>query len=232
MTHKLELALVPSVLWGRSLAHHLANWGEVKAKVCECGQCALCDTKTDKLDAHEVWEYHDDTHIVDLADIIPVCDNCHSVLHYGYSQIHGKEQQAFAWYCKVNNLTPQQANTAIRMTYIEWEMRSVYKDWRFSGNLATRVEQVTGVNCSNYSNAKVCYLKVPFEEKEEAKALGARWDSERKMWFISKEVLDTPGAWDKFAKWGIPDDDISAKLNGEQAKDYGYYDPYWVAGRA
>lgn len=28
------------------------------------------------------------------------------------------------------------------------------------------------------------FLKVPFAEKEEAKALGARWNSERKSWYV------------------------------------------------
>ena len=40
------------------------------------------------------------------------------------------------------------------------------------------------------------YLDVPFDEKEQAKALGARWVSSRKAWYV-------PGGEDamKFARW-------------------------------
>ncbi len=39
-------------------------------------------------------------------------------------------------------------------------------------------------------------LNVPYSEKDEAKALGARWDPERKRWYV-KNKQDYP----KFAKW-------------------------------
>ena len=42
-------------------------------------------------------------------------------------------------------------------------------------------------------------LKVPFAEKDTAKALGARWDAAKKIWYV-KDVSDlTP-----FSRW-IPD---------------------------
>ncbi|MDX7846597.1 zincin-like metallopeptidase domain-containing protein [Aeromonas caviae] len=41
------------------------------------------------------------------------------------------------------------------------------------------------------------YIKVPFSEKEEAKALGARWDRPKQSWYIPNGVDPA-----KFAKWG------------------------------
>ena len=32
------------------------------------------------------------------------------------------------------------------------------------------------------------YLKVPFAEKEQAKGIGARWDGQRKAWWIDSTV--------------------------------------------
>ena len=32
-------------------------------------------------------------------------------------------------------------------------------------------------------------LLVPFVEKEDAKALGARWDKDRKVWYASPEIV-------------------------------------------
>ena len=39
-------------------------------------------------------------------------------------------------------------------------------------------------------------LKVPFNEKDQAKALGARWNAEIKQWYVPQGVDSTP-----FAKW-------------------------------
>src|SRR5271166_764074 len=42
------------------------------------------------------------------------------------------------------------------------------------------------------------YLVVPYDERNEAKALGARWDAVRKAWYIGPEVDPT-----KLAKWEL-----------------------------
>lgn len=41
------------------------------------------------------------------------------------------------------------------------------------------------------------YLNVPYEEKEEAKKLGAKWNPNRKQWYYSGK----PSEYIKFAKW-------------------------------
>lgn len=47
------------------------------------------------------------------------------------------------------------------------------------------------------------YLNVPFSEKDEAKALGAFWDAEKKKWY-AKEKQN----YHKFQKWILsPDED-------------------------
>lgn len=44
------------------------------------------------------------------------------------------------------------------------------------------------------------YLNCPFDEKDEAKALGARWDPQKKRWYI-QDVKDLSA----FARW-LPDE--------------------------
>lgn len=39
-------------------------------------------------------------------------------------------------------------------------------------------------------------LNVPFSEKDEAKRLGARWDGQKRLWFVQDGVDLTP-----FGKW-------------------------------
>lgn len=43
------------------------------------------------------------------------------------------------------------------------------------------------------------FLKVPFAEKDEAKALGARWNGERKSWYVPDGK-----ATEAFARWLPP----------------------------
>jgi len=45
--------------------------------------------------------------------------------------------------------------------------------------------------------ADVIYLRCPFAEKDEAKAMGARWDAAAKKWVVT----DTPDNRAKFIKW-------------------------------
>ncbi len=42
------------------------------------------------------------------------------------------------------------------------------------------------------------FLKVPYAEKDEAKALGARWNQDRKMWYVPEGTDEAP-----FARWVV-----------------------------
>lgn len=215
MSRPLRLNIVPRTLWNKSLAHFLPNWNEVRDKVCSCGCCAFCDAQTqpNKLHAHEVWKYNDETHTVDLRDIVPVCENCHMVLHFGKANVDGKKKEALAWYCKVNGVPKDIAKHEILGAFEWWRIRSEYP-WRFNPGLSVRVEQITGISCAGSTIGNVIYLNVPFSEKDEAKALGARWDMNRKMWCIMKDKLrERPGV---FNRWMIPDCDVSVLLNGDE----------------
>lgn len=49
--------------------------------------------------------------------------------------------------------------------------------------LAAREETAAKPSGSSSSASSKVYLKVPFAEKDEAKALGARWDAAKKKWY-------------------------------------------------
>lgn len=57
------------------------------------------------------------------------------------------------------------------------------------------------LNTVNSSNIKLesisdkTYLAVPFKEKEEARALGAKWDKKAKSWYVTGEVVDEVKKW-------------------------------------
>ena len=57
------------------------------------------------------------------------------------------------------------------------------------------------------------YLNVPYSEKDEVKALGARWDIIRKMWYVTDVTLQKNAQ--ALSRWVIPDCDMSSLLNGD-----------------
>lgn len=58
-------------------------------------------------------------------------------------------------------------------------------------------------------------LKVPYAEKDEAKALGARWNAERKAWYVPDGTESAP-----FARWLAQDGSghESAAVAGKDSK--------------
>lgn len=56
------------------------------------------------------------------------------------------------------------------------------------------------------------YLTVPFAQKDEAKALGARWDPARKRWYVP-EGVDTAA----FQRWGPDSSDAPESASGASA---------------
>lgn len=57
-------------------------------------------------------------------------------------------------------------------------------------------------------------INVPFKEKDEAKALGARWDANGKTWYYTN-----PADADKFAKW-LPQKFMSVEDLSDEQKDF------------
>ena len=55
-------------------------------------------------------------------------------------------------------------------------------------------------------------LKVPFNEKDQAKALGARWNAEAKLWYVPQGVDAAP-----FEKWVTSTTNAGANIPPTQA---------------
>ena len=57
------------------------------------------------------------------------------------------------------------------------------------------------------------FLNVPYAEKDEAKALGARWNPTKRRWYVPDGV-----ATDAFAKWAAQGVDGASAASGGPAK--------------
>ncbi len=62
-------------------------------------------------------------------------------------------------------------------------------------------------------NATRIYLTVPFAEKDAAKSLGARWDSDKKQWYFLSDRDSAP-----FAKWIASGSSSSPTKSSGQSK--------------
>ena len=85
----------------------------------------------------------------------------------------------------------------------EWETLTInVRNAKSEREEVTRMGQIqeepakTAVEEEGIGQEKI-YLNVPFEEKEEVKSLGARWDRNKRSWFIPPGVDPEP-----FSKWG------------------------------
>lgn len=57
-------------------------------------------------------------------------------------------------------------------------------------------------------------LKVPYAEKDEAKALGARWNAQRKAWYVPDGTAATP-----FERWLAPGGGAVVQGAAKESKD-------------
>ncbi|MDE5738465.1 MAG: hypothetical protein K2H93_08880 [Oscillospiraceae bacterium] len=196
---KLSFQLVPETVWGSNLRLLLANWNEISRIVRSTGKCAICGMMTKQLHAHEVWCYDDENHVQILDNIIAVCKNCHNAIHIGYANVQGKGQEALVWYAKINKIsiaiTLQEEKEAFKI----WRERSCFA-WQKEKNLLEKIKKITGIAGLVFDSLKPIngkyYLRVPFEEKDEAKKYGAKWDAVKKMWYYVN-----PNDKEKFQKW-------------------------------
>lgn len=58
-------------------------------------------------------------------------------------------------------------------------------------------------------------LTVPFQDKDHAKALGARWDPERKVWYVPDGMGRAP-----FLKWDLHALEVSLATTVSEAQSH------------
>lgn len=104
--YKLKIELIPQNCWNVSLRNLLktSDWNTIRKEVYSASNyhCQICGEKFDTLDAHEVWDFDEQTHTRKLINIIGVCKACHTTIHFGRAQKLGFETAATEQFLKVN----------------------------------------------------------------------------------------------------------------------------------
>jgi len=119
MTEPLTIELVPETCWGSSLHHELAKdqWDVLRRATYAAAdnRCQVCGNNRrlgnrSAVDCHEIWQYHDDTHVQRLAGLIALCPACHECVHMGRANAHGNADRAWAHLMRVNHWDAAQAD--------------------------------------------------------------------------------------------------------------------------
>ena len=107
----LTVEVVPQTCHFSNVRSLLAeeDWNSIRKIVYgQAGRrCEICGDKgpAHPVEAHEIWDYDDKSHIQRLDGIVALCPPCHQVKHIGFAQVQGKHLDAFNHLLKVNNLT-------------------------------------------------------------------------------------------------------------------------------
>lgn len=134
MKYKLNFELVPDGCWYSNLRTILSNeqWNYIKidAKERSGGRCAICGRKTNRLEAHEVWNYDIETATQKLEDVVSVCKDCHSVIHIGRTQLKGDEQRAENHFMSVNKCNYAEYRRALGEANEIHQKRNLVSEWK------------------------------------------------------------------------------------------------------
>ena len=134
MERKLNFELVPDGCWHANLRSVLKKeaWDYVRkdAYARAGGKCMICGCKTDRLEAHERWEYDEKNGVQKLADVVAVCKRCHTAIHIGRAQLVGKGEQAEDWYMKVNRCSYAEMRADLGKANELQRRRNLVSEWK------------------------------------------------------------------------------------------------------
>ncbi len=139
---KLEFELVPDSVWGSNLRTLLSKsaWDFLRKDAYERagGKCRICGRSTNRLEAHEQWEYDEEFSVQKLVDILAVCKSCHSVIHIGRTQLMGGEERAQKHFCKVNGCSYAEYRIALGKANERHRRLNQVSEWKLDVSFLER----------------------------------------------------------------------------------------------
>lgn len=131
----LHIELVPRPMWGKNARAVITpdSWEELRFKYGATSRlsgkklkCKICGAKSEELDLHEVWHFDNQERVQKLIELIPICDLCHSVKHFGHTSSLGVShyERAIQHLQKVNSWSSEQVVAHVELSMRDWEARS------------------------------------------------------------------------------------------------------------
>lgn len=135
--------MIPSSSWGKNLRAVLKRpeWDVVrKAAYMRSGYCCVvCGGRgpTYPVEADEAWSYDMGTGNQTLATVASLCPDCHSIRHWGKTQLDGREKEITRHLAFVNGTSPHETARLIDEGISTWHRRNAMK-WTVDYSWVTR----------------------------------------------------------------------------------------------
>jgi 5-methylcytosine-specific restriction endonuclease McrA len=148
---KLELNLIPKSSFYCNLRSEMGRqWDILSKRVREqhnytCQICGVKPQTTRDVHLHELWSFNEETKIQKLIGFECICTTCHSVHHWGYSQIKNMDMNFLLIHaCKVNKCSKNEFNEHIEESFRIWEKHSCI-DWGIDTLLIKNIKEASHV---------------------------------------------------------------------------------------
>jgi hypothetical protein len=141
----LFVDLVPRSCWFTNVRSCVTeqDWERLRRPIFRRAgyRCEACGATEDRatrrwLEGHERWHYAEQTGVQALRRLIALCSPCHLVTHFGYANITGRTDEAFAHLCAVTGMTETQAWDHIHAAEDQWIKRSA-RLWKLDLSILT-----------------------------------------------------------------------------------------------
>lgn len=104
MSGQLRCQPLPAGAWSQNLRRVLseAAWRQLSREVRRDRTCHGCGVTGRALEAHEAWTVTAGQRALHLRDVVPMCPDCHAVIHIGRTAVTGGLERAAAHLGRVN----------------------------------------------------------------------------------------------------------------------------------
>ncbi len=180
--NKLFIDLIPTTCWFTNVRScvHPKDWDRLRNHVYERVNyiCECCGIDTQKsnvvLEAHERWDYNEETYTQKLVRIVALCHDCHQTTHIGLAEIKGHGEEAKEHLKKVRGFTEEEFLQHKTKAFETWCERSCVS-WNLDLSLITsnninlsciipkKDERITSTTCKPIQHQNQFFVK-PLEE--------------------------------------------------------------------
>jgi len=131
-SNKLYIDMIPKTTYFKNVRSLFndSDWNLIRHHIYERVnyKCECCGKKKMKyLDAHERWEFNEETQTQKLVRIIALCKLCHSATHYGHSKRTKNIEKINNHIKKINNYNDEELQEHINNSYALWKERNKIK---------------------------------------------------------------------------------------------------------
>lgn len=131
-SNKLYIDMIPKTTYFKNVRSLFndSDWNLIRHHIYERVnyKCECCGKKKMKyLDAHERWEFNEETQTQKLVRIIALCKLCHSATHYGHSKRTKNIEKINNHIKKINNYNDEELKEHINNSYALWKERNKIK---------------------------------------------------------------------------------------------------------